>query len=252
MRSKETIGWYGTYNKDRNGKVLLDEYTESGITSDVIRTGAGILQQISNTVNYGKLSFNFLKSSIFDVFFSNPETMGKKVVLITGQGGMEEFDEAMKDYINTTYSSGTIFRSNEKIVQGNGEALEVNGYFKKVYFIGGYSIEVVHNKSFDVGLRAVKSPKHPKTGFPLESYRMIFLDTDNSDSGTNLVYTYLKGYEMFDKYEPGMIGNLDAFPDLFKNLTTTEKSRTRQMRLGTCGWALLKPNTSLHFKCNIS
>ncbi len=258
MRSKETIGWYGQYNKNADGLITLThEVDADGIGQVEIREGAGVLEQIPNVVNYSRLSYSLLKGAIMDIFFSYPNlTQGKDVTLITGQGGMEEFDRAMKDYFTSQYSS-TAFRENDKLIGGAQENLELGGYFSKVYFVGGYSIKVIYNKSFDTGILANIQRQdgrvHPETGYPYESYRMVFLDTDNSDMSVNLQYVYMMGkngesYEIFEGHNPGMIPNTPNFPaSPAPGLVTSSKPESHIYRRGTCGWTLLNAATSLQF-----
>lgn len=251
-RAKDTLGWYGEYNKDANGNIGLQEYNPMGNTGDSIPEGGGILEQIPNVFEYSELSYGLIKNAIMSIFFSNPETMGKKITLITGQGGIEEFDRAMKEHITDQYA-GSFWRSNDLVVQGQKDKLEVGAYVQRVYWLGGYSVEVIHNKSFDVGMRAVKSPSHPSNSiYPLESYRMVFLDTDNFGAEENLQYVYLKDWEMFDTNKPGVMPNLPNVPSFNYNFTTTESTKNEILRIGSCGYTLRKPNTSIQFICNAS
>jgi len=245
MRSKETIMWYGEYNKDENGRIHLTEANSSG----VIRQGAGVLQQIPNKFEYTRLTYDYLNSIIMDVFFANPETNGKTVKLITGQGGMEEFDRAMKDYLTSNVAGWNT--TNDKMLSNakdnsNNMEMAVGGYITKVYFIGGYSVEVIHNRLFDHGLRAIKSPRHPRTNLPLESYRMVFLDDVSMDGETNLQYVYEKGREVIDKNQPGMASYPSDIQVANNNITTTDKDVSAAHRIGTCGITMRRPNTSLH------
>ena len=240
MKSKETVMMYGVYNRSDNNTVPL---RENNASSAIIRVGAGLLEQIPNTMNYTSLSYDLLRTIIMDIYFSNPLTAAQSVTLMTGQGGMEEFDRAMKDYLGTANVSWNT--TNDKVVSGSGQTMEVNGYFTKVHFIGGYQVNVVHNKMFDYGLRAVKSPTHPVTNLPLESYRMVFLN-NSIDGNVNLQYVYEEGREVMDKYILGMTANPAGVPD--SQLVVTPRMESSMQRVGTCGISLLNPNYSLHLK----
>lgn len=243
VKAKETVMMYGKFNRDNNGQVLL---TESDRTA-VVTIGAGLLEQIPNTFQYTTLSHEVLKSMMMDIFYTNPLTMGKEVIMFTGQGGIEEFDRAMKDYMNSTSLAWNT--TNDKIVGGAGSSLAVEAhYFDRVVFIGGYKLTVKHNKMFDMGARAVKSPRHPRTGYPMESYRMIFLDPVSLDGKSNIIYVHEKGREVFDKQLQGMA----VVPDYMgggSNIASTDEDIAKFMRIGTCGIHLLNPTTSLHGIC---
>jgi hypothetical protein len=252
MRAKETIGLYGEYNKNvSTGIINLSETNPEGFETVPIREGSGILEQIPNVAMYNRLSYEFLETLIMDIFFSYPGKVGKSVTLMTGQGGMKEFDRAMKDYLTAQYA-GSFWRSNDKIVSGVGQEMEVNGYIKKVYFINGYSVEVIHNQSFDIGMRAQIDNRHPETGLPMESYRMVFMDTDNSGADVSLRYVYQRGIEVQEWENPGMSVSSPLWNSKYPDLTTGNQPVSQKIRKGTCGWVLLNAATSLHLMCNAS
>lgn len=240
MKSKETVMMYGEYNSNKNGTISL---RENNATSAPISVGAGLLEQIPNTMNYTRLSYDLLRTLVMDVYFSNPLTAAQSVTLMTGQGGMEEFDRAMKDYLNSSNVAWNT--TNDKVVQGQGQEMSVNGYFTKVYFIGGYQVKVVHNKMFDYGFRAAKSPKHPVTNLPLESYRMIFLNNP-IDGSVNLQYVYEEGRELIEGTMQGLTANPSGIP--YSNNIVTPRMTSSYHRAGTCGIALLNPVYSIHLK----
>lgn len=240
MKSKETVMMYGEYNQNTNGTITLRENNNS---ASPIRVGAGLLEQIPNKATYTQLSYQYLESLIMDIYFSNPETAGKKVTLITGQGGTKEFDRAMKDYANDTVFAFN--QTNDKIVKGEGSKLYIDGFFHKAYFIGGYEVEVLHNRLFDYGVRAVKSPKHPVTNLPLESYRMVFLDESADAAESNLTYVYEEGREVMDGLVQGLTNNPKGMPAKGMNIVTPRQVSSYH-RIGTCGICFKNPSRSLH------
>lgn len=241
---KETSMWYSFYNKLPDGTIPLREPQNN----DTIPQGAGLLEQIPNVFTYNELTYEKLKSMIMDVFYGEVEDDGKSVTLMTGLGGLDEFDKAMKGYLDLNPHIPRNI-SNDKVVKGEGQQMGIDGFFTYVYFIGGYSIKVMRNPLFDYGRRAVKSPKHPRTGFPLESYRMIFIDSDNSgDSESNLVYVYEKGRERIDKHIAGMSPFPKGLPDA-PEFVSSAKDRSSTHRMGTCGVTMRRPRKSLQAIC---
>lgn len=239
MKQKETVLMYGEYNANTNGTVALRETNGSG---SVIRVGAGFLQQIPNTFTYSQMTYEFLRSLVMDMYFQSPETAGKSVKLIGGMGALEEIDKACKDYLIS--SSGAWNTTNDKQVMGNGDKLELTGYFTKVYFIGGYSVEVIHNKLFDYGFRARKSDKHPVTGLPLESYRVVFVDPGTTGD-SNVQYVNELGRENIEGTLQGLTPDLKGIPEMGGKIST-DRTKSEFHRLGTCGIALTKPTYSMH------
>jgi len=247
--AKETSMWYSKYNKDSQGAISLLE-AHSGAT---IPQGSGLLEQIPNVFTYNRLTYTRIKQMIMDVFFGMEDTYGQTVKLYTGLGGMDEFDRAIKEELNSggQYAFNT---TNDKVVSGQGQQMEINGFFTKVYFIGGYNVHVIHNPVFDLGKRALKSPKHPETGLPMESYRMVFLDTDNYEGDSNITYVYEEGREYKQKIIKGMadlpasLRSMDNAPSII----SSEKDSSSVHRQGTCGIIMKRPGKSLHGICTLS
>ncbi len=242
---KETALWYSKYNKLPDGTIPLREVQNS----DVIPQGAGLLEQIPNVFTYNTLTYNKLKSAIMDVYYGQTDGDAMQLTVVTGLGGLDEFDRAMKDYLVTNPIPGDV--RNDKVVEGSGANMGINGFFTYAYFIGGYKITVVRNPVFDYGKRAVKSPKHPRTGYPLESYRMLFLDTNNYDGQPNIVYVYEKGRQRIDKHIAGMAQFPKGLPGA-PDFVTSDKDASSTHRMGTCGIIMKRPSKSLQMICTAS
>lgn len=251
LMQKETLCMYGEYNVLTDGKTSLRD-PESG---EYIKIGAGLIQQIPNRDQYTELSYNKLKQLMYGVYYGREETHAMKITLMTGLGGMDEFDRAMKGYLVTQGWS----QERNRVIQEMGkdenglETYGINGFFTKLYLIGGFTVSVVYHPIFDYGKRARKSPLHPVSGLPLESYKMIFLDTNNYEGSPNLQYVYEKGNRMRQKYMPGMNDGPKSLA--FKNfgdLTVSERNSSSVHRAGSCGIVLRRPLLSLYVECSIS
>jgi hypothetical protein len=241
--AKECALWYSKYNKLPDGTVYLREV--HGQNED-IPMFAGLLEQIPNVFTYNKLTYNKLKSIIHDVYADNQDTDAQKVTLMTGLGGLEEIDNALKGYLNTDIISGAVH--NDKFVKGEGDNMELQGFFTKVRFIGGFEVTIIRNPVFDYGKRAKKSRRHPRTGRPIESYRMVFLDTNNYDGEANLVYLYERGRQRIDKHIAGM----SQFPKGLPNapeFVSSAKDRSSTHRMETCSITMRRPSKSIHGIC---
>ncbi len=192
LRWKEEVEyqfWYSNYNRDKNGIIHLKD--DNG---NVIPIGAGVLDQIPNKDTYAILTAAKLKNTVRDVLYGASDSQNMNIVLFTGIGGLEEFDNAMKSEVahggwikNTDPSS---------FITGSGRNLALGGFFTSYQHIDGHVITVRQLPLFDHGARALNSRKHPITGLPLESYRMVFLDMSTYDGEPNVKQVTQKGREM--------------------------------------------------------
>ena len=179
--------WYSRYNRDDNGIIHLKD--ENG---KPIPMGAGVLEQIPNSNGYARLTANILKNTVRDTLYGASDAQKMNIVLFTGLGGLEEFDNAMKeDLASKTY----IKLDSSNFVGGGGRNLSLGGFFTSYEHIDGHTITVRHLPLLDNGARAKVSPKHPVTGLPIESYRMIFLDMSTYDGEANVIQTCMEGRE---------------------------------------------------------
>lgn len=258
LEELEHLFWYSRYNRRFNGEITLKDIK----TGKNIPTGAGLLEQVNNYSTYTRLTYSFLQNVIANALFGQSDTDGMSITLYTGRGGMREFDRAMKE-------SGTIQNLlaqgagnvADKFILGNGYDLASHGFFNAMYHIDGYYIKVKHNPIFDYGRRAVKSPLHPETGFPLESYRMVFIDDGMFDGEPNLQYVAEKGRRMLH----GVVTGLTPVPQTYRviqgiqnlssgdlALLSSDIDAASYHRLATGGVNLRRGNTSLHLEISPS
>lgn len=250
--------WYSRYNRRTNGEIPLKDI----LTGKPIPTGAGLLEQVNNYTQYTRLTYAFLQNVVANAFFGQSDTDGMSITLYTGRGGMREFDRAMKEAgtIQNILAQGA-GNVADKFIQGQGYSLASHGFFNAMYHIDGYYIKVKHNPIFDYGRRAVKSPKHPETGFPLESYRMVFVDDGMFDGEPNLQFVAEKGRRMLH----GVVTGLTNPPKQYKiiqgiqnldvgglGLISSDVDAASYHRLATGGVNLRRGNTSLHLSMNPS
>lgn len=247
----EHMFWYSRYNRRQNGTIELKDI----LTGKVIPTGAGILEQINNYSTYTTLTYNYLQNTVANALFGQSDTDGMQITLYTGRGGMREFDAAMKEAGITQLALGDV---GDKFVGGTNYNLVSMGFFDSFYHIDGYYIKVRHNPIFDYGRRAIKAPLHPDTGYPLESYRMVFIDDGTFDGEPNLQMVAEKGRRYLHGVVPGMAtmprqyqilqgaGNINAGN---LSLITSDVDKSSYHRLMVGGCQLRRGNTSLHLEC---
>lgn len=190
--------WYSEYNRLENGSVPLKDQHNG----KPIYIGAGVFNQIPNRDTYSSLTTKKLKNTVADIFYGATDTGNMNVVLYTGEGGMEEFDNAIKgDSLFTKLASGNI---SDKFVKGSGRNMTFTGFFTQYEHIDGHTVTVKKLPLLDHGGRAENSPKHPETGKPLESYRMAFVDMSNYGGENNVKMVHEKGRSYIRRIERGM------------------------------------------------
>jgi hypothetical protein len=198
--------WYSKYNRDTDGVIHLKD--DNG---KPIPLGSGVLEQIPNVDTYSELTAVKLKNVVRDALYGASDAAQMNIVLFTGLGGLEEFDKAMKDEV----SSGSYIKNTDpaSFITGSGANLQLGGFFTSYKHIDGHTITVRHLPLFDHGARALNADKHPVTGLPMESYRMIFLDMSTYDGEQNVTMVTRKGRELVRwavagaSVPPGFAGN---------------------------------------------
>ena len=237
-RECESNYWYETSNRDQFGQI--NERDEEG--NPIIR-GAGLLEQIQNKDTYSELTAEKIKQTIRDVFFGMSDAQNKQITLFTGTGGRDAFDQAMKSEL---LAQSYIKLTDNKFVSGQGRELRLGGYFNTYEHVDGYTINIVTNRLYDDG-PASKGLFHPKTGLPLESYRMTFVDSSIYDGVSNLSMVTKKGRGMVRAMVKGMN---EVSPSLQGNDTvSTDKDASSLHMLKTGQVVLRRFNTSIDLQC---
>jgi len=231
--------WYSEYNRDANGVIHLKD--ENG---KPIPLGSGVLEQIPNLDSYTKLTAKKLKNVVRDAVFGASDAQVMNIILYTGTGGMEEFDEAMKSEV----ASGAYIKNTDpaSFITGSGRNLVLGGFFTTYQHIDGHTITVRHLPLLDHGPRALASDPHPVTGLPMESYRMIFLDQSTYDGEANIKMVTQKGRELVrwavagGTVPPGFAGNALRANDI-------DGASVHFMKAG--GIAIRRATNCLHLEC---
>lgn len=246
----ETLYWYSRYNRLEDGSIPLKDV----LTGKTIPRGSGVLEQIINKSTYTRLTYDLLTNKIGDALFGQSDAQGMSITLMTGRGGLRELDRCMKQ-------RGAEFLTDwgnvaDKFVTGTGRELMLGGFFNGFYHVDGYVIKVKHNPIFDYGRVAAKSPRHPESGFPLESYRMVFIDDNDVDGKPNIQHVAQKGRAFLD----GVVKGLTPMPkslsikggfndNLNSALLSTDQDKSSYTRLKTAGICMLRGNRSFDLRC---
>jgi len=248
----EHMYWYSKYNRKTDGTIALKDI----LTGKDIPTGAGVIEQIGNKDTYSKLTYDILANKVGDALFGQSDSGDMSLTLMTGTGGMREFDRAMKDagaQILGPFGAGDIA---SKFVTGTGRNLALGGYFDQFYHIDGYTIKVKKNPIFDIGRVANASPKHPLTGLPMESYRMVFLDDSDVDGQPNIMHVAQTGRSFLDGVIPGL-APMPKSVQMLVNATgqqgtkylTTDQDKSAYTRFKSAGIQILRANRCFDLEC---
>ena len=250
--------WYSRYNRLPNGEVLLKDM----LTGKVIPRGSGLLEQVQNKSTYSSLSYDYLSNQIGDALFGQSDSAGMSITLHTGMGGKREFHKAIMK-AGATVLGGFIGTVAEKFVTGTGYNLALGGYYDTFYHIDGYVVKVKHNPLFDMGKVALAQQAggyvHPETGWPLESYRMVFIDDNDYDGQPNIQHVAQKGRA----FRHGVIAGLTDMPKSLQvmnsnfnldneskaTLLATDVDKTSYTRFKSAGIQILRANKCFDFQC---
>lgn len=234
----ESLYMYGQRSYGVDGETRLRD--ENG---QPIVIGPGILQQIPNNDTYSELTISKLENVIGDLLFGMTDGANKEITLLTGTGGRREFDRAVKDKLKGLGYSQDL---GSKFVTGSGRSLTMTGFFTAYEHVDGHRIKIVHSPSLDIGPYAQARAKHPVTGYPLESYRMIFLDTSSYEGEPNVMMLHEQEREMIrwavagSTIPRGYTGN---------NLRASDIDGCSVHYMKSGGIVLRRFDTSLNFEC---
>lgn len=250
--------WWSRYNRDENGNITtIDD--ETGLP---IPMGAGVDDQIPNRDTYGELTAKKLSSTISSVMYGATDTGAMNIVLFTGIGGMEEFDNAIKRDIQGSSSSvWSVLQSGttDKFVTGSpgSHNLSFGAYFSQYKHVDGHVVTVKHLNLLDFGGRADNSPPHPISGKPLSSYEMYFIDMSTYDGQNNVKLVHEEGRSLIRGIEQGMAlykgQNYGDYKGNSKNLQlATDQDRTSVHFMKTLGISMFRNTHCFKLSCDLS
>lgn len=250
----ENALWYSTYNRSETGEIKLRDV----FTNKVIPTGSGLLEQIPNKATYSRLTYDKLESFIASTYYNMSDSQNLEITLFTGRGGMREINRAIAGkFAFTAINPGNVA---DKFVKGQDRALSATGFFTQFAHIDGYTIKLVYCPWFDMGARAKQQLAsrliHPETGFPLESYRMVFLDNDSVNGQPNIQAVTLEGMD----FKHGIVKGLANIPNSWKAMAglsndtefgviSSDQDVASYHRMRTIGVQILRASRCLDIEC---
>lgn len=205
---------YSIYNKNSRGEVTL-----KGNNARPVFHGAGLRQQISpsNIRFYTHLTYQILDEFLLDLSYNAKKWGGDhKFVALTGKMGMREFNRAISEHARGNNITVT---DNGTFITGKGDELTFTGYFQTVQFMNGVSLTVKEFSPYDDIIR--NRLLHPRTKFPLESYRFTILNFGRKDGKSNIRKVAMKDSDMAMWH---VAGSTSPFGDVAKDIGTQRSS----------------------------
>lgn len=244
MMEQEHDLFHSTYNKDSHGVIHTIDADNGG----VVTSAAGLLQQITNSMTYAKMTGRYLRTMMNDLFFHANGTEPVNIVAYTGTGGMDEVSEALKDDVLssfniTTEGSGAMTKGSDGYYSAGGP------YFNKLIHREGHTFTFQYHPMMDRGPIAKASAKHPVTGWPMESYNFYAVDHSMVEGQPNVQYVSERGREQIEKIVQGMakvpMGNDSMFASSDIDASSIEWMKTQAP-------ALRRPTNCAKIFCDIS
>lgn len=199
---RELRDWYGVTTMDANGNPTITDPK----TGKPIIAGDGLLRQISsaNVDTYGGVLTESQITSFMTKLKMNTGNAKQHWLVFTGSAGMEAFHNAMKNLIVDT--GAYIYDAQA------GKDIKIGGNFTS-YNAVGVTITLVWQPIFD-DPNLHGNDVDPATGYPKESFRMVFTDFGSNDQGVSNVERKVKGAGKINrgfimKYLPGMVNPFD-------------------------------------------
>lgn len=230
---------YSKYNADSKGVVHLQ-----GTNGRPVYIGAGLLQQISpaNRSYYTTLTLDTLDTFLTDLSYNILGQGERKFIALTGEMGMREFDRVLR-------AKATSFSLvDNHFVSGSGQELVLGGQFVTYKGLNGIELTLKHFPIYDNPVFNRK--KHPKTGKPLESYRMTFIDFGNRDGESNLRKVVRKDREMVMWHVAGAVAPGSGHSKSITTLRANAKDGYQVNFLSEQGIMLGDPTTSGELICD--
>lgn len=164
-------------------------YTLKGTNGRPVPVSAGVFEQVSpaNIRYYTTLSTELIEDYLFDLCYNMIGVSDRKLIALTGEMGLREFDRILKDKVASFNLVDT------KFVTGSGQELTLGGQFTTYKMTNGIELTLKRCALFD-NMEMFRQ-LHPLTGKPLMSYTFLFLDLGTTDGQPNIVKVTRKGRE---------------------------------------------------------
>lgn len=222
--------FYSKFNTSADGVTRM-----AGPNGRSVHIGAGLREQIApaNKRNYTRLTEKIIRDFIHDLSYNTIATGQRKFVCLTGEFGMDLFDQAMK-------ASAAEFQLVDSVfITGKGQELTLGGQFTTYKGLNGTEITLKHLPLYDDPVHNRKL--HPETKRPLESYRMTFLDFGMYDGESNIVKVSKKDRDLSMWHTAGSVDPDAGHSKSPSTLRSNNKDGYTVHFLSECGIMIKNP-----------
>jgi hypothetical protein len=244
------------FNVDRNEDLIFSElnWDANGVVTDKdvksgneARSGMGLWDMMTNTVEFAELTKKKLDDPITDIFSQTGSAynLNGDYTLIGGLGFLKDFDRLISQ---TARGFVEIMSENHFVTKGEN-GLRYGNYFTEYKHHSGKIIKVGYDSAFDKSGRAMSSGKHPVSGLNIMSHCAMALDwsmVDNDKGGemSNISIVYEEGREFTEKFIHGMNSdNKDVSTDI---------DRSSIHKIATQGVYLKKGANCVKYICKVN
>lgn len=244
---------YGRSNRNSNG-----EYTNFGDSGNVIKSGAGLYEQMefANTMYYPATEFSIkmLEDALYELSAAKLDFGDRTFVIHTGERGAILFNKAVKDTMSGWYPAG-FYQNTDAGALGSVKKVQsplhensmafVGGQFTEFYAPNGLHVKLVVDREKDDPVR--NKIKHPFGG-PAMSYRFDIFDLGTSDQ-PNIFKCGVKNRPEVRGYQWGMINPFTG--QLNNDNMSWEEDSAAMHKMATLGICVLDPTRTMSLIPNI-
>ena len=170
---------FGRSNRNSNG-----EYTNIGKSGNVIKTGAGLYEQmeVANTIFYNVFSIKLIEEALYDLSYGELDIKNRVFLMRTGEKGAIQFHKEILKEVSG-WSMFTLNADNLGVVQKATSPLHQNALKAGFQFVeymapNGLTLKVEVDPYYDDPVR--NKIQHPLGG-PAFSYRYDIMDIGTMD-----------------------------------------------------------------------
>ena len=192
---------FGRSNRNKNG-----EYTNIGKSGSVIKTGAGLFEQmeVANTMYYNTFSLKLIEDALYELSAAKLGMGERYFVIKTGERGAIQFHKAVLQTVSG-WTQFTLNGDNLGIVEKTNSPLHSNALSAGFQFVefkapNGVRVKIDIDPYYDDPVR--NKIQHPNGG-PAFSYRYDIMDIGTMDQ-PNIFKCAIKGQPELRGYEWGL------------------------------------------------
>ena len=195
---------FGRSNRNSNG-----EYTNIGKSGNVIKTGAGLYEQmeVANTIYYNDFSLKLIEEALYDLSYGELDLKNRVFLMRTGEKGAIQFHKEILKEVSG-WSMFTLNGDALSVVQKADSPLHQNALKAGFQFVeymapNGVTLKIEVDPYYDDPIR--NKVQHPLGG-PAFSYRYDIMDIGTMDQ-PNIFKCTVKDEPEYRGYQWGPFRN---------------------------------------------